>query len=224
MDRRLLLLLLLLAASTQARAELTAEQLLAKMRAAYKAVPSVELKVQTKFIRAKTVIALSTIEFLAPNKIRIETTGIPGLEGDMFRAVSDGSRVSMTGLPGGPIEWPYDYNRFIRSVPMLDLETLCYWDWAKQLSTAKGGNMAASRLAVKREDWQGQSYYVLEEHADRQGVFIRYFVEPHRFLIMKVLQYQSDSTGPSQENLVLKLHLRKPLVPEDFKNSRKIGE
>lgn len=216
MTRRCLPLALLLACSALSSAEITPDQLLAKMQKAYGSVKTARFNVITRFMRAKTLVVSSKVQFSAPNKIALSTTGVPGLAAKDFTAVTDGKLVSMTGLPGGPITRAYQLDRFEQGMPQFNLETLCFWDWPRQLSRGPKGNMHESTFALRRENWNNANFYVLTETAAKQHVVVQYYVHPTSYLIYRTAQFDLGSKVPFQDEAISHLEINVPVPAATF--------
>lgn len=217
MRLRALSLAVLATCSAVSSAQLAPEQLLAKMRKAYGSVKTARFDVLTRFMRANTVVISSKVQFMAPMKVNVSTTGVPGLNGKAFTAVTDGSLYSLEGLQGGGITRAYKMDAFEQGLPQFNLETLCFWDYARQLSTGPKGNMKDSKLAVSREMWDKANCYVLKETAEQQRVVVHYYVNPNTFLIMRTVIYGLGASKPRQDFAISKLQINVPLPASAFK-------
>jgi|GEM_PF-2066329 len=160
------------------------EQLLAEMREAYRRVDSAKLNVlHSSRKQGKPFQIVIDISFKKPNRIRAKVPKGGDL-GDVL-VITDGKKVSWFGGPDGPMVDTFDPERFPVS---LNLETLCLWDYDRQLSTGKGGNMRLSDLRILRDqEWNGQKWILLEEAAPNVGVFVRYWIDPMSKLIWRTV-------------------------------------
>ncbi|MES1227688.1 MAG: hypothetical protein ABUL72_03400, partial [Armatimonadota bacterium] len=101
----------------------------------------------------------------------------------------------------------------------LNLETLCFWDSKRQLSTDKGANMHDSKLRLlQKETWKDKDYMVLEETAERSKVFVRYFIDPKTKYIVRTVVYNlEDTTQVLQDQKITKMDLNPKVDPSLFK-------
>jgi outer membrane lipoprotein-sorting protein len=162
------------------------ETLLLKMRNAYKSVKTAHIVTRTKTPAPEgDLIITSDVTYQAPDKIRAKLVGFPVSVDKTIVLTSNGKTLSVEGAPGGKTSHPFSYQAFVEATgPALNLETLNFWDWKRQLSTAKGDNMEKSDLkVVPSEQRAGKTWVVLEERAPGQGVYCRYFIDPATYFI-----------------------------------------
>ena len=131
-----------------------------------------------------------------------------------YDLVTDGEQVHIEGLPGGELTHAWALQTMVGDLPQLNLEVINFWDWPRQLSTDPRGNMHFSTFSVMSRKWNGKTYDVLEENAQR--VRVRYFVDPKTSLIMKTEQYPLGSTVPSAITSIDKLELNVPVDKKQF--------
>lgn len=199
-----LVALALAGALTAQAAQKDVEALLARMRRAYQGVKTARFTTETHI--GKTTF-INSFVFMAPSKIRVEISapneGLP--QNTMFK-VSDGAVVS-TRLPGSSevTRQEFSINNFERNVPA-NLESFCFWDYERQLSTAPGKNMAQSSLVIKTgEQWRGKKWTVLEETASAVGVSCRYFIDPRTYLIWRTVVTRLAGDQMPTDSIVTKL-------------------
>lgn len=135
----------------------------------------------------------SVVEYRAPMSFRIVTTAKSMPAGKNLTVISDGKRL-YTKPPAGEVTTKAlnldDAGAFI------NLEGLCFWDYKRQLSTAKGANMNESQLRLlKHETWKGADFMVLEEKAPKSNVFVRYYIDPKTKFIMRTAVYGLEDTA-----------------------------
>lgn len=211
-------LLCVLATSTFA-ADKDVEALLAKMRTAYKSAKSVTMTTLTLVPGPFGDAEIETVvSYSSPNKIHAVVKGIPEAGGSDMTVRSDGKNMVVEGLPNGKIKRPYDEQLFVQALTA-NLETLCFWDWKRQLSTAKGDNMEKSTFKlIAKEMWKDKPYIVLEETAAGQNVFVRYFIDGKSSLIMRTVVTAIDDKETIQMDArISKMDLKAKLSPALFK-------
>ena len=194
MKTRSLLVLCCLAISAAGfAADKEVEALLAKMRDAYQ-------KVKTAQFTATTFITgpfgeqgvTGKFSFANPNKIHALVMGLPAAGGNDVVLTSDGKMMQAEGLEGRSGKRKFDEQAIVEALPF-NLETLNFWDYARQLSTGEKGNMHDSQLKiVKKESWNGKSWVVLEETAPKSRVFVRYFIDPKTNLMWRTVVMDID--------------------------------
>lgn len=191
--------------------------LLGKMRTAYSSARTAKISAKTVIYgQGKNLTITSRVLFQPPLRLQVTSTGIPGVVGGTFKAISDGKSLYLGGLPGGAMTQPASIRTVESALPQFNLEVLCFWDYAKQLSTKSGGNMNQSTFALKRESWKGKSWTVLEETAKAQNAFVRYFIDPKTSLIWRTLYMTLSSKAMRQEAWIEQMEINKPLEPNAF--------
>lgn len=182
--RSLLFVASLPLASLALAADPKVESLLARMRTAYKAVPSAQMTAVSELnLRNGTKAKITaTINYARTNKIHASLLGFPSAsKGSKVIVYTDGKTVKTIGFPGGHGEYKFSPEAIVNSLAV-NLETLCFWDYERQLSTKAGANMSQSKLkVVENQKWEGKTWTVLEESAGRS--FIRYYIDPRTALI-----------------------------------------
>lgn len=199
-------------------ADKAVEDLLAKMRKAYSSAKSVKLGV-TSLMASELGEQELTVElmYVKPNKVATRVLGIPqaGKEGIQWR--SDGKTIQWDTLEGKKsAAWTVRQAEQVAFA--VNLETLNFWDWKRQLSTATGGNMKKStfRLLAK-ETFQNKDYMVLEETAKEQQVFVRYFIDPKTYFIKRTRVERLDTKDLIMDCKVTKFELNAKVDPKAFK-------
>lgn len=203
--RALLCVFTILAAGANAFcADKETEELLAKMRAAYSQVKTAKFATKSVFRRGKDkefTANLST-EFAAPNKLRSTVT----VAGQKVEVYCDGKSVLQLG-PANRIKSDYSLDALGQALPA-NLESLCFFDWKRQLSTAAGGNMKESILKIApKESWNGRTWIVLEEKAPKQKVFVKYYIDPGTYLIWRTKSSRTDQNFISEDYQLTSLTL-----------------
>lgn len=182
--RSLLVVTSLPLASLATAADQKVESLLARMRAAYKAVQSAQLNTVSELtMRNGTKATINaTVNYSRTNKIHVSVLGYPSVaKGSKVVVYTDGKTIKTIGFPGGHGEYKYSHQAVVSSLPV-NLESLCFWDYERQLSTKPRANMSQSKLKiVENQKWDGRTWTVLEESAGQS--FIRYYIDPKTALI-----------------------------------------
>lgn len=189
MKARATCIALLVAAVSAAQAEsLTPDKLLAQMRNAYAKVRSATFATKAKVFDEKTQkmrVVRSETEFLAPGYASIKVPGAKSLNGEPIGILHNSADLILLGLPSERRHRAYSVGEVTRTVPM-NLESLCFWDYARQLSADKKGLMHGNKLSVQKpEKWKGKQYLVLQEVADT--VKAKYYVDPKTKLIWRTV-------------------------------------
>lgn len=199
--------------------EVEAEELLGKMRQAYRETKTASFQTKSSINeKSEKIVVTLNGEFANPNRMRVSFTGIPSGEATL---ICDGKEVAIVieGQPKRSLE--YSVDNLGKSL-FANLETLCFFDWKRQLSTAEGGNMKTSKLKVVKEDWNGKNWLVLEEHAEMQRVDVRYFIDPETYFIWRTVSTLMGEKEPFMDAQVLRLELNKVLddklfvIPKNF--------
>jgi outer membrane lipoprotein-sorting protein len=194
-------------------AELPADELLKRMRAAYQGVATASLAVRIRRENPEgTDSGLLTLDYARPNRIRYASR-IGTVE---IRRYCDGKQV-VTVRPGmRDTEIKIDVDTLGGQIPG-NLEWLCFFDWKRQLSTAKGANMFGNGLKViPAESWRKRSWIVLEETASNMGIFVRYFIDPKTFFIWRCDVHRTSDNKLVTMTEVQKLATGVPLAAKLF--------
>jgi len=174
--------------SAACAADQQVETLLAHMREAYKAVKSATYKVAATVPESGAAGKEQTYSmdaaYKSPNMMRFILKG-SAFENRTATLISDGENITVTAPEGTAPVGVYSAETIDKFVPF-NLESICFWDWDRQLSTAPGKNMEKSTFKiVKDETWDGKHWIVLEETAAKDNVFCRYFIDPKTYLIWR---------------------------------------
>ncbi len=213
--------MLALSALTSALAtEDEVQTLLAKMRKAYQNVGSVSLQGRSRVRYSEGEESHSfTLDYARPAKLRL----VFDFRGKTIRRVSDGERVYTWVAEAKASEKP---EPDIAKISMdalggeapINLESMSFFDWKRQLSTTKGANMEKSELkVVPEEKWNGKEWVVLEEMAHGQGVFARYFIDPKTFFIWRCEVRTLDKKSFFMDTQVLGMKLNPSFGDGTFK-------
>lgn len=204
----------LLVAATSFAADKPVEDLLAKMRKTYQGTKTAkfETKMTVTGRNGKVVISL-LFEFAQPNKMRASMQVPNAVEQTVYCNGKDVVVVDNTN--GGKQTMPYSVDVLGRAI-QANLESICFFDWARQLSTATGGNMKESKFKILSEKWNGKTYTVLEETAEAQNVFVRYFIDPKTNYIWRTVVQDLKTKKEMQDFEIVKLALGEAISPSRF--------
>lgn len=186
------ILLLLTALSTAAfAADKEVEGLLAKMRDTYKNIGTVTFTSEATLQGdAGDIVVKMNGGFKSPNSMYVDITAPNG----KARVNTDGKKI--WALPDGATEvfeltWGLDEMGGV--LAGANLELLNFFDWKRQLSTAKGDNMAESKLSIRKNvKWNDKTWIVLEESAPQVGVYVEYYIDPKTNLMWRTVQMTLD--------------------------------
>jgi outer membrane lipoprotein-sorting protein len=175
-----------------AAADKEVEELLASMRSVYEKTKTAKLQTETLLnIEDKEIKSEFDIQFKSPNMVKMTTDNIFGLEARVTLKC-DGKMITVTS-PDEKEETPFTLEELSSAMPV-NLETMSFWDWKRQLSTDENGNMRKSEFRLlKDQEWNDKKWTVLEETANEQEVFVRYWINPETKYIWKteVLELKS---------------------------------
>lgn len=208
--------LLALATSAAFAADKDVEDILRVLRQNYSNAKSAQLEVQSYMRELGDQYLLTTrMQYVKPGKFRLVTKG-ESMGPNPLLMVSDG-KTSYTKDPTGKVtREKFDPDKVASPI---NLESLCFWDWKRQLSTAKGDNMNASELRLlKKETWKDKDYMVLEEKAPKSNVFVRYYIDPVKKFIVRTAVYSlEDASILLQDHKVTKFELNPKIDPTAVK-------
>jgi len=202
-------------------ADKNVETLLAHMRDAYKSVKAATYSTQSTLYPADGAKQDYTSEFAfkQPNLIRTIVKG--GQLGDSTATIlTDGDNITVSTSAGQGGTAKYSLDEFEKYSFMTNLESICFFDWDRQLSTAEGKNMANSTFnLIRREKWNGKDWMVLEETAKKDGLFVRYFIDPKTFFIWRTNVKKLDDKKDQLDAQITKLDTNAQLDDALFKGT-----
>lgn len=187
--------LILLAAALAApsfAADKAVEELLAKMRETYKNVGTATFAMEATILGQNGDITVKMDGgFKSPNLMYVDASSE---EGGKAHIVSDGTKIYAQAEGMDQIlEIPYNVDNMGRVLSGANLEVLNFFDWKRQLSTAKGDNMHESKLSIRRDvKWNNKTWIVLEESAPTVGVYVEYYIDPKTSFIWRTVQMSLD--------------------------------
>lgn len=207
---------LLSTAGFAAPADKDVEALLAKMRKVYSATKTAKVSVVTLLAGelGETELTIETT-YAQPNKISARVLGLPQVGSEGLAWKTDGKTI-VQDTPTGKKKAKFTIQAAEGALPV-NLEVINFWDWKRQLSTATGGNMKNSTFKiVKKETWKDKDFIVLEESATRQNVFVRYFIDPKTYFIMRTRVETLDKKDLVMDCKITKLELNPKVDPKVF--------
>lgn len=156
------------------------------MRDAYKSVKSATFHAEASVYPPTGSAQDFTCDFAyrSPNLIRVVIKGNEA-NSPVVTVLSNGKTITISTPQGSPPVQDYSVDTLEKELPV-NLESLSFWDWDRQLNTAAGKNMEKSAFKiVKDEEWNGKHWIVLEETAKKDNVLCRYFIDPKTFFIWR---------------------------------------
>lgn len=202
--------LLLSSTAISAPIQLKPDELLAKMREAYKAVKTAKLTTKANVKARGQSLTLSTdVTFKSPNMVYGKITGFPAAAPiKQLVVISDGSNISVLGAPGPVPKAKFSTDDLSARFSFANLETICFWDYDKQLSQRKGDNMEHSELSVlPEEEMDGRKFLVLQEKATEDKLLVRYWVDPKTYFIWRTQSKRTDSDAVVNDAKITKLEI-----------------
>ncbi|HEY0866817.1 MAG TPA: hypothetical protein VGE01_05550 [Fimbriimonas sp.] len=200
-------------------ADAKVEDLLTKMRDAYKGVKSARLEVKTTLYEEEEKFESSTkVLFANPNKVSIELTPEDQESDEKITLFyrHDGKKMAAGTKKDELRSREYDDEEF--PIATVNLETLSFWEWDKQLNTAEGKNMHDSELKVVEDvEWNGKKWTTLEESAKEAKVFVRYYIDPKTHLIWRTEVKNLDTMAPMEDVQVTQLETGVEIEEDEFK-------
>jgi hypothetical protein len=134
--------------------------------------------------------------------------------------ISDGSRIIQTRAGASGFQpSPFSLRRAVRAIGA-NLETICFFDFERQLSTHPGQNMYDSLLTVRNNQfWDGRRWTVLSEVVIDSGMRIDYYIDPLTNLIHRSLRTHADTGNMRSDHQIRGLELNRPISPKTFSAS-----
>lgn len=197
------------------------EALLSNMRDGYKRLKGVTYTTESQFGKQ---VFVNSFTFESPTKARISVTS-PSLKsaGVLLTKICDGKTVNSKRMNQPSYqEKPYSPDVLADLVPV-NLESICFFDWDRQLSTAPGKNMEHSTFKIARnEEWNGRKWTVLQETASRQKVVCSYYIDPATYIIWRTVVKAMPGGNPASECdcKITKLNLAAKVDESEFRMVR----
>jgi len=216
-SRALFSAVLLAIACLSAATDKEVDELLARMRQVYRSARTATFVTKAKrWTGAGEMTYKSEVTYGSPRNMHIRVTGGPVADGDELILVSNGRQIECR-YPGGKTRMGYDPDSLLGPAA-INLESICFWDGERQLSTRRGGNMHESKLSlIHSEEWKGKSWIVLEESAPQMGVFVRYFIAPDTYLIWRTVVQTLDRKRTRGDYWLEKIEIDSPVKASLFK-------
>lgn len=182
------------------------DELLANMRKAYTSAKSAKMQTETTIlIEDEKIKGTFDVWYKAENKLYVRAEGAFGMEG-VLKMICDGKKI-LVSTPEDKEERDFTIENLSDGAPF-NLEVLCFWDSKRQLTNTTGGNMAKSELKiVKDQDWDGKKWTILEEKANEQKVFVKYWIDPKTSFIWKTEVMDLETRKPVMECIVKSLKI-----------------
>ena len=203
-------------------ADKNVETLLAHMRDAYGTVNAATYTTQSIAYGndGSKDSYITEFAYKKPNMIRGILKG--GQLGDnTLTSISDGNTITVSSSTGGGANGEkFTMDGYEKYVPVTNLESICFFDWDRQLSTAEGKNMASSTFhLVRHEKWNDKDWMVLEETAKKDSLFVRYFIDPKTFFIWRTNVKKLDDKKDQLDAWITKLDTNATLDDSIFKGT-----
>lgn len=191
------------------------EELLSKLRIMYASPETARLEVAVRQVAEGGFTEFTVrFEYAKPNKLRVEVTQDDKKQLDL---VSDGKKVAIFEA-GGRLKETKDFDvKSLEKIVPANLETISFYDWQRQLSTAECGNMHNSVLKITKDElWNGKTWTILEETTPEAGVIVKYFIDKDTNLIWRTLVRTIEGNRLLQDCQVLKMERGIAIDPARF--------
>jgi hypothetical protein len=203
-------------------ADKNVETLLAHMRNAYESIKAATYTTESTTYNAEGGKDTYNAEFAFKKPLMIRGMLKGGqLGAHTLTSITDGETITVSSTAGpGQNGEKFTLDGFEKYVPVTNLESISFFDWDRQLSTAQGKNMANSTFhLVPHESWNGKDWIVLEETAKKDGLFVRYFIDPKSFLIWRTNVKKLDDKKDQLDAWLTKLDTNAQLDDALFKGT-----
>ncbi|MBX3118688.1 MAG: hypothetical protein KF784_06455 [Fimbriimonadaceae bacterium] len=181
--------------------------LLAKMRKAYDGIEAAQFTVEVShpFYNYQ---APMTVSIRKPSFARVD---IQMKGGAKIRTVSDGKQMALSDLTKPAAKSPMTELNQFGGMPV-NLESICFLNAGRELSTEKGNNMEKSVLSVQEKS----DLYILKETVTQPDRIIFYEVDKKTFLIMKTTEFRNKEAKPYSNTKLKNLNLKPKFGPGFF--------
>ncbi len=175
------------------------EDLLARMRTAYSAIKSANYT--TECLQGGQTF-ISKYTYTSPANVKVTITSPTDKKlGAGVIVTTDGQMIRIM-TPTAPKELKEKFSPDLFDSNLVgNLESLCFWDYKRQLSTAKGMNMEHSVFKLEVGTiWHGKKWTVLQETAATQRIICSYYVDPSTNLICRTLVKPMAAGNPTSHS------------------------
>ncbi len=198
------------------------EALLANMRQAYAAVRSARIqtvavarRIDSQRLQSRLRVFETDILYRRPDIIRAYVSSAGELLGNI--TIDGYRRVLLNGKQQRVT------NNFVFFVDMLqrqiNLESICFWDWTRQLSTDPGKNMSSSTFALTHNvPWNGKSWLVLQETARDADQVIDYYIDPKTYFVWRTYTVAISTRKEQQETKLKSLVINDPITDAELRH------
>lgn len=168
------------------------------MRKAYASVKTAKFTLTSSFDDrlGKAKVVTGNFVYARPGKLNAKISGLTVRTHLIYVVVSDGKKIKTSIGKVQPSVGAYSAENLTAEFGYANLETICFWDYAKQLSTAPGGNMHSSALKILgSKTMDGRKFIVLEERSAAEKVVANYWVDPANYLIYRTVVKPLSGAG-----------------------------
>lgn len=216
MNKTALLLMAAALSTVSFAADKEVEDLLLKMRNAYKGIGTVTFTSEATILADNgDIVVKMNGGFKSPNLMYVDVTA----DDSKAHIVSDGTKI-YAAPDGAPsvFELAWNVDNMGRVLSGANLEVLNFFDWKRQLSTAKGDNMADSKLSLRKNvKWNNKTWLVLEESAPQVGVYVEYYIDTKTNLIWRTVQMTLDKEFVRGDFIIKTLNVGAKIDDKKFK-------
>lgn len=185
------------------------------MRSAYQSFRTAAFDVTVVRPRGNQELnVMLNVRYAAPNKVRA-VVAINGMkEYDLY---CDGVTITTIDASTESREsQPFALDMLTQALPG-NLETVCFFDWQKQLSTTEGNNMHGSKLSITAgETWDGRKWTILEEKVDERKIVVKYYIDAKTKLIWRSVTRSSVTESIMEDAQMTRLVLGQVIDPKTF--------
>lgn len=198
------------------------EALFANMRRAYAAVKTARIEtvavsraIDAQKFQSRLRIFTTHIVYRRPDVIRAYVQSAGQLVGNL---IVDGYRRMQ--FNGQDKNAPNDFVFLVDTLQrQINLESICFWDWRRQLSTDPNMNMSRSTFRLTHDvPWNGKRWMVLEETASASNEVIDYYIDPKTYFVWRTYTRSISSRQEQQETKLKSLVINQPITDEDLRH------
>jgi outer membrane lipoprotein-sorting protein len=182
----------------------TGDELLEKVKKAYKEVKTASYKTDATIFTNPEIKCRSEVVYATPNRVHAKVNIDRGGEKLENVATTDGKTL-VRSMKDGLKKEPYKPRDLLGCFAGY-WESIAFWDIERLLSRERGSMSEGSVFTASTEAWEGKAWLILTETSETRKSVARYFVDPKTYIIHRSQLQLGDQKAVDSRILDLKLN------------------